>query len=214
MVATGLDLPRSLEVCRRMGTAWDRDACRGGVFMENIQSSYGFRSRWLRDDDPVFPCHAVAKADKFRCYQMVTSRILPAVGDDWERTAEACTRVEREFISTCFLSFGRDASSRTSRDPEDTADVCAVARPYDGENECIRAAAMDVVSNYARGDEATALCAAVDAGLREPCFFGIGATMGRFTTSWPARETDCRRVASSEPLVRACLAGARSTLPR
>ena len=213
MVATGLDLPRSLDVCRRLDIAWDRDACRGGVFMENIQSSYGFRSRWLRDDDPVYPCTAVARAAKFRCYQMVTSRILPAVGDDWARAAEACTRVEPDFVATCFLSLGRDASSRTSRDPHETARVCAVARSYSGEDECIQAAAMDVVSNYSSGEQATALCAVVAGDLRESCFFGLGATMGRFQTTWAARTADCRLVAAAPALVRSCLAGARSTLP-
>ena len=60
MIATGLSLPTSLDVCSRLGRWWDRDACRGGVFMENLSSSYGVRSRWLRDDDPVYPCNSVA----------------------------------------------------------------------------------------------------------------------------------------------------------
>ena len=52
MIATGLSLPISLEVCSRLDRWWDRDACRGGVFMENISSSYGFTSTFLKDDDP------------------------------------------------------------------------------------------------------------------------------------------------------------------
>ncbi len=55
--------------------------------MENQSSSYGFTSTWLRDDDPLYPCDWVAREDKRRCYQMVTFRILPAVGDDWDETA-------------------------------------------------------------------------------------------------------------------------------
>ena len=117
MIATGLSLPVSLEVCKRLSTRWDRDVCKGGVFMENLSSSYGFRSRWLRDKDPVYPCNWVAREDKFRCYQMVTSRILPAVGDDWDRAAEKCSQVEKDFVHVCFQSLGRDASSRSNRDP-------------------------------------------------------------------------------------------------
>jgi hypothetical protein len=213
MVATGLDLPRSLAVCRRLDSAWDADACRGGVFMENIQSPFGFRSRWLRDDDPVYPCNAVAKVDKFRCYQMVTSRILPAVDDDWARAAEMCSQVERDFVSTCFQSLGRDASSRTDRVPEETMRVCAEARSYGGEGDCIVAAAMDVVSNHASGDRAADLCGGVRKALWARCFFGVGAAMGPFRKTRAAREADCVRVAPSRALVGMCLAGARSSLP-
>ncbi len=84
MIATGLDLAISLEVCSRLDRRWDRDACRGGVFMENISTSYGVRSLWLRDEDPLYPCNWVGLEAKRRCYQLVTSRILPTVGDDWE----------------------------------------------------------------------------------------------------------------------------------
>src|SRR5262249_37312667 len=50
MIATGLSLPTSLAVCARLDRWWDRDACRGGVFMENLSSSYGFHSVYLKDD--------------------------------------------------------------------------------------------------------------------------------------------------------------------
>ena len=110
MIATGLNLPISLEVCSRLGRWWDRDACRGGVFMENLSSSYGFRSRWLRDDDPVYPCNWVAFEAKRRCYQMVTSRILPSVGDDWSRTAEICSHGGERASCTC--ASGRSGATR------------------------------------------------------------------------------------------------------
>ncbi|HUG64978.1 MAG TPA: hypothetical protein VMK83_07155, partial [Gaiellaceae bacterium] len=57
MIATGLNLPISLEVCSRLDRWWDRDACRGGAFMENMSSSYGFTSIFLKDDDPLYPCN-------------------------------------------------------------------------------------------------------------------------------------------------------------
>ena len=141
--------------------------------MENLSSSYGVRSRWLRDDDPVYPCNWVATEAKRRCYQMVTSRILPSVGDDWTRTAEMCTSVESAFVHMCFKSFGRDASSRSNRDAADTIETCAIARPYGGEDDCIWAAAQDVVSNFTSGEQRAARSARRSrASLAEPCFEG------------------------------------------
>lgn len=214
MITTGLDLPRSLAVCRRLDVWWDRDACRGGVFMENISASYGFRSRWLRDDDPVYPCNGVARADKWRCYQMVTTRILPAVGDDWRRAAEACAGVEADFVNVCFLSLGRDASSRSARDADAVIRTCSVARPFGGEGACIAAAAMDMTANDMSPRKARVLCESVPVGLQVDCYFGTGVTMGRFTSSEMARERDCRALTAEPRLVDACLRGGRSTLPR
>jgi len=214
MIATGLNLAISLEVCSRLDRWWDRDACRGGVFMENISTSYGVRSLWLRDEDPVYPCNWVALEAKLRCYQMVTSRILPLVGDDWERTAEVCSKVERAFVSVCFQSFGRDASSRSERNAAATIETCAIARRYGGEGDCITAAARDVVSNFMSGERALALCRSVSNALASPCYEGIGAVMGRFRKTAAARVADCRALTTSEPLVEACLRGGRSTLPR
>jgi hypothetical protein len=214
MIATGLSLPVSLEVCSRLVRWWDRDACRSGVFMENLSSSYGVRSRWLRDEDPLYPCTWVQTEAKRRCYQMVTSRILPSVGDDWARTAEICRTVESAFVHICFRSFGRDASSRSGRDATATIETCAISRPYGGERECIWAAAQDVVSNFTSGESARPLCDAVPSSLAEPCFEGLGSALGRLRSTVAAREADCRALTSSEVLVEACMRGGRSALPR
>jgi hypothetical protein len=214
MIATGLSLPISLEVCSRLGRWWDRDACRTGVFMENLSSSYGVRSRWLRDEDPVYPCNWVAFEAKRRCYQMVTSRILPSVGDDWARTAEICTTVETAFVQMCFRSLGRDASSRSGRDVAATLATCAIARPLGGEGDCVFAAAQDVVSNFTSGERARPLCETVPSPLTERCFEGLGSTMGRLRKTVAARVADCRALTSSAVLVEACMRGGRSSLPK
>ena len=213
MITTGLQLPLALDVCRQLARLWDRDACKGGVFMENIQSSYGFRSRWLRDDDPLYPCTAVARSDKSRCYQMATSRVLPSVHDDWERTAKICSEVEGGFASACFRSFGRDASSRAGRDPEETARICAVAGPFGGEHDCVVAAAMDVVANFTSATRAEPFCEVVGRDVRDDCYFGIGMVLGRFRRTDAARERDCRALVAAPTLVAACLKGGASAVP-
>jgi hypothetical protein len=214
MIATGLNLPISLDVCSRLGRWWDRDACRSGVFMENLSSSYGFRSLWLRDEDPVYPCNWVAIEAKRRCYQMVTTRILPSVGEDWTRTAEICAKVESAFVYMCFRSFGRDASSRSGRNAAVTIATCAIARPFGGESECVFAAAQDFVSNFTSGERARPLCEAVPSTLAERCFEGLGSVLGRLRKTVAAREADCRALTPSAVLVEACMRGGRSALPQ
>ena len=182
--------------------------------MENLSSSYGFQSRWLRDDDPVYPCNTVAVEAKRRCYQMVTSRILPSVGDDWGRTAEMCSRVEHAFVYMCLRSLGRDASSRSGRDPDRTLEACEAASRFGFAGECVFAAAQDVVSNFTSGSSARRLCELASDPLKVHCFEGIGSTMGRFRMTVESRLSDCRAVTSDAVLVEACMKGGRSALPR
>jgi hypothetical protein len=210
MLTTGYDLPVALRVCDHLPTEWEANSCNGGIFMENTSTSYGVRSRFVKDDDPLYPCNAVAKDDKPVCYQLVTSRILQVVGVDWEKVAEICARVERGWVQACFQSMGRDVSGQTHRDPEAVLPTCTVASPYGGERECVRFAAMDFVVNDVSGRSAATLCTSAAPGLRSPCFGAVGAIMGRFRTTPEARAADCRRIATRASDVAACIRGGRS----
>jgi hypothetical protein len=122
--------------------------------------------------------------------------------------------VERAFVSMCFRSLGRDASSRAQRDPTATISTCAVTRPFGGEADCVNAAAQDVVANFTSAKRALPLCETVPSPLAEPCFEGIGAVAGRFRKTEAARLRDCRGLTPSSVLVDACMRGGRTTLPR
>jgi mono/diheme cytochrome c family protein len=176
MIYTRYDLPRSLETCDRLEGSWDQTACTGGVFMENISSSYGVKSKWLRDDDLLYPCKTVAERHKLYCYLMVTSRILPAVGYDFGKTSELCRTSEPGWVETCFQSLGRDASGQTRQDPDGILRHCRTAG--DMMVECVWGAVRDMASNYAGGREASELCEKAPAAMRARCFEGIGTILG------------------------------------
>jgi hypothetical protein len=182
--------------------------------MENVSASYGVRSPYLSDTDPVYPCNWVALEAKRRCYGMVTSRILGFVGDDFARAADVCARVEAAFVGWCFRSLGRDASSRDGRDAGTIVERCAVARPYGREAECIEAAAFDITANFTSGERGGEFCSGVHAGVQEACFYGVGSVMGRFVSTSPERVADCERIASRLEHVAACVRGGRESLPR
>jgi hypothetical protein len=208
MITTGYELPASLKICGSLGTQWDRQACNGGVFMENISSSYGFTSRWLKDDDLVYPCDWVSGSVKLTCYQLVTSRILKKIGPKWEKTAKICAGVERGWRWACFQSFGRDVSNQTNHDPAQIDQLCGIARPYGGQRDCIVMAAMDLTSNYTGGKKASTLCNITAANLRARCYFAIGQIQGRFRTTNAARVRDCRQLTAVAPFVAQCVTGA------
>jgi hypothetical protein len=214
MIATGLSLPISLDVCGRLRRWWDRDACRGGVFMENLSTSYGYHSAWLKADDPIYPCNWVARAAKRRCYLNVTTRILAFVDDDWNKAAQTCARVERDFVDECFQSLGRDISNRSGRDPQAIADDCAVARPFGHEADCVQSASYDATTNFANGERARAICEVVNREVRAPCYYGVGVALSRFRATPEARVADCKALTHVTRYVDECVRGGIENLPR
>ena len=204
MIDTGYNMPLSLRICDRLATAWDQTSCTGGVFMENINSSYGFKSPWLRKRDLVYPCNTVKERHKLYCYLMVTSRILQANGYDWRAAARICAHVERGWVATCFQSFGRDASGFTRQNPIEIVRLCGIAGK--GENDCLYGAARDLTANDADGKRAAQLCNLSPGVIQARCFSGIGSILGGFSAS----EADHRAACSTltQNFLKACLRGA------
>jgi mono/diheme cytochrome c family protein len=206
MIYTGYDLPRSLEICDQLQTSWDQTSCTGGVFMENISSSYGITSKWLKDDDPIYPCQVVADRHKLYCYLMVTSRILPLVNWDFEKAAKTCRKSEDGWVGTCYQSLGRDASGQSRGDVARILGICAYADEL--ARECVYGAARDLTSQDSAPGRAAVLCKKAAAGLRDYCFDGIGTILGGLYATDRERRGACEGVSSSEAPRAACRRGA------
>jgi hypothetical protein len=207
MIQTGYAMPVALDVCDRLATDWDRTSCSGGVFMENISSSYGFRSPWLKDDDLVYPCNAHVVQEDFKtyCYLMVTSRILQENGYNWRQAAKTCAGVARAWVATCFQSYGRDASGFTRQNPPRILELCRIAGRA-GQTDCIYGAARDMSSNYAGGREASRLCKLAPRNERARCFEGIGTILGSLHAAEQDRRNACAEL--TKRYVTPCLRGA------
>ena len=212
MITTGYTLPLSLKVCDRLGTPWARTSCNGGVFMENISTLYGFKSRFVRDDDPVYPCNAVAEEDKIKCYEIVTSRILRVVDGDWAETASYCAAAERNWVSACFRSLGRDSAGQAHEDPLKIIEFCAEARAAGGEGTCIDGAARAMTGNFKNGKPAADLCDMADSRYREQCYYGIGTVMGLYGSTEAVRRADCRATTTVARYAAACVRGGEDYL--
>lgn len=202
MIHTGLNLPLSLNVCEQLEGAWDQTSCDGGVFMENFNSSYGVKSRYLKDNDPVYPCNWVQDRHKLYCYLQVTDRLLAATGYDWAATARACTTVEANWRATCFQSYGRSASGISRLDAGRLIGFCNVPTGR-WRSECVYGAVRDIVSNDAGAARAGRFCMRVAAGLRTRCFNGAGTILHDISGSPEAHRRECEAITSR--YLEACL---------
>ncbi len=143
-------------------------------------------SKWLREDDPLYPCTTVAERRKLYCYLMVTSRILDVVGGDWQKTVDWCNKAEPAWVATCFQSLGRDASAARSRTRPDRSHLLA-GREMEG--QCIYGAARDITSMDAGARRSSKFCYAVTARCRPD------ASTGSARSSAASRRVGARRAA-------------------
>lgn len=205
MIYTGYNLPFALDVCDRLTTSWDQTSCHGGAFMENIDSSYGIKSKWLRDDDPVYPCRDVREKHKLYCYLMVTSRVLQTNGYDFQKVVATCKSVEEGWVDTCFNSMGRDASGQTTQDPERVVGICSKAG-RDHWDDCIWGAARDMTATFSNGERASELCLLLPATMKATCFWQVGTILGTMSPTPEGRRALCAAI--TETFVSDCSAGA------
>jgi hypothetical protein len=212
MLTTGYDLPLSLRVCGRLSTSWEQTSCNGGAFMENISTFFGVKSRWVRDDDPVYPCDWVRQDQKLKCYEIVTSRVLRLNGGSWEKASQTCAGVEKGWVAVCFRSLGRDSAGQAHEDPANIRQLCAVARRSGGEADCVEGAARAMVGNFGNARRASALCNTAQPELRGQCWFGIGWVISLYGRTEAKRERDCRAVTSDERHVAECIRGGNAFL--
>ena len=175
--------------------------------MENLSSSFGLRSRWLKKDNLLYPCNIVSRQDKLYCYLLVSSRILPEVGWNWERAADWCRRSEKDFVDICFQSYGRDASGAATQNPELAKGYCA--RAGSGERECVFGAVRDIANNNSRDPRAGHFCEIVKPGLRSHCFYGLGTILGTQNADPAAKREACAKFARGRDLAD-CVSGAGS----
>jgi cytochrome c553 len=206
MIYTGYDMPLSLKTCDRLASDWDRRSCTGGVFMENLQTTYGARSRWLKGDDLLYPCNTIAERHKHYCYDLASSRILQATRYDFDRVAALCRQAERGYVETCYQGMGREASGQTRLDPARIHAICRRARAMT--KECILGAAKDMTYTDVSARRAKVLCNTAAAGARAYCWSGIGAILGSLDARLPRRKATCDRATTNRSYQRACYAGA------
>jgi hypothetical protein len=190
MIHFGLDLPTALSYCEKLTTTWDQTSCDGGVFMENFNTSYGVTSRYLKDDDPIYPCNAIAERHKLYCYLQVTDRILQLDGHDFAVTAKTCMQSEAAWRATCYQSYGRSSSGDSRLDQARIIRLCGYA-PARYEAECVYGAVRDITSNDASADRSTRFCNAVAAALRPRCFYGLGTIVAGFDTTGAKLRAAC-----------------------
>jgi len=194
MIQTGYDLPTALSVCRHLQTRWDEISCTGGIFMENGSTVYGMRSRWLKDDDPLYPCPRVGLRSRGSCYLRVTTQILRTNHFNWPDTAARCRALAERWAHYCFRSYGRDNVNSAGGNSELILKLCRLTGA--GEGDCLYGAARTITDRVARADGAGAFCRGADLRYQPACFAGVGVVIGLLEPTERKRVEACRHLSA------------------
>ena len=196
MIQTGYDLPTALSLCGRLGTRWDEVTCTGGAFMENVSTRFGFRSQWLSEDDPLYPCNRVQVRHKRSCYVRATTRTLELNDNDFEDTARTCESAGPRWVPFCFRGYGRDAVVEARYESfEKVLRLCRRAGRAQG--ECLVGAARTFAdgAGLEGAKRAAAFCARAPSADRADCVSGLGIVLGLLRPTNASRRAACAKLA-------------------
>ncbi len=205
MIQSGYDLPLATSMCNRLATGWDEVACLNGVFMENATTRFGFRSSWLSDDDPLYPCGLVSPRSRPSCFLRASYRVLELNGRDFPKAAATCSGLEPESVTACLRGFGREVYGRVRHDPVKIISLCRLARSRQGDCLYGAARAASDSAGSAGVQRATTLCAHARSG-KSGCFAGAGAMIGLLYPTHRPRMLACAEMAGRHTT--ACMRGA------
>lgn len=167
--------------------------------------------RALDPADLHYPCSVLAEKYLIACYTLQTSAILHHTNQDFARTAAECGRAPEKARTTCFVSLGRDVSTRARGDHREAVRLCGLAqaafRPA-----CHRGVVGSIVNMNANPAEGIPYCKAVtEAESKRVCYAFVGQQALVLPDGETRREQACR---SAEPdLLEACLGRPPSAAP-
>jgi hypothetical protein len=197
MIQGGYDLPLALETCERLQTGWDAVACYGGAFMENATTLWGYRSRWLDEEDPLSPCEEIAERHRRWCYLRAPTRIVAFERQDVRAVARTCASLPAEYAEPCLRGLGREVANESDYAPKRIVELCG--RVGVGTDLCFYGAARTIGERAALSGPRSAarLCAVAPASRRDACFGGVGIAVGLRYPTDVARRRACAKLAGT-----------------
>ena len=167
----GSKLFSALKTCDLLSDSWEQQSCYGGVFMENGMDEVNpdHHTAYLKADEPMYPCTAVAETYKSQCYLSQTSHALRLADYNFAQVFDECGAVEAPFANICYQSLGRDASGNTNSQAEQTKVNCMYGPTQDARENCIIGAVKDFVSYFHSDQQAGDFCNILDDSLLSVC---------------------------------------------
>ena len=183
------ELFESLEACEALTQEYEKQQCSGGVFMENIidEDNPSNPSKYLKADQPFYPCTEVKSEYKQQCYMRHTVYALKKQGNDFGKVFELCGKLEDSFRQMCYVGLGNNATGQSTKNyTTDRAQVefirgaCMQGQDAEAQFNCLGGAATELIFYYDSDVQAKALCESLtSADWRAACLQGSEEYMAK-----------------------------------
>jgi len=179
MFVYDMEVPESLALCDSLKARADQERCYSGVFMENSSSSTNndHPGRWVKKEDPLFPCNSLGQKYAKICYRYQSSYFALIANHDWEKTADLCLRVPKEYQDDCVRTIGTNQVGFT-QNTEVMRKNCLLMPTDHFQETCL----TGVISSFAYrfvGDisRMESFCLSLENKFQEACVRQVGASV-------------------------------------
>jgi hypothetical protein len=178
------EVPQSLKDCDLVDpTGQAREICYAGVFMENITTDEktGHPAKYIRKDDPIYPCNSVEEKYKSACYFLASSQILKINGWNFQETFKACANdAEPAYRWLCNQSLGRDVSGSTLRNKDRVKELCGLAADFTAKADCYFGAVRDFTNEKGEFEGGIELCKFIESDFHQKCYDALFLDMSLY----------------------------------
>ena len=183
------ELFESLEACDALSDDFERDQCSGGVFMENVmdEDNPSNPSKYLKADQPFYPCTEVKSEYKQQCYLRHTVYALKKQGNDFGKVFKLCGKIEDGFRPSCYVGLGNNAAGQSTKNyttdraqAEFIRGACMQGQDAEAQWNCLGGAATELIFYYDSDVQAKTLCQSLgSADWRAACLQGSEEYMAK-----------------------------------
>lgn len=196
MLLSANNVPQSLTLCDTLADVAARERCYSGVFMENSSSSTTqiTTNPYIKKDDPLYPCDILASPYLKLCYQYQSSYFAQLTDYDWEKTADLCLKVPKDYQYGCFYIIGSNQVGFTE-DPAVMNKDCSLMPDRNSQKDCVEGVISSMTTRFI-GDikKMDSFCRLVQNDFKVACYHEVGMGVSYWRQSKAVTSDLCSRV--------------------
>jgi hypothetical protein len=209
------NLPQALKGCDYLtneSSKFPTLNCYDGVFMENVyglHQGYPSPDRWIKADDPFYPCDDPAISSKYEqaCWMDQAFLLMGTYQGNLQKIANVCLQLKDSTLeATCFDNIARQIHPETGGSVDKAFQLCSLM-PSNWQDPCVVSVANAALS-VGDGNEPFQICARIDDSDKDNCYSQLLYQLDNYFT--PDKKVGvCNNIEDSQWRQK-CLSGARN----
>lgn len=200
MFVYDMELKKSLVLCDTLSVDRQRERCYTGVFMENSSSSTSFdhQSIYIKADDPFYPCNFLEERYLSLCWQYQSSYFSILSHQDWNKVADLCLQVPKNYQDNCFKTIGTNQVGFT-QDMKKMKNDCDSMPSSHFQDICVTGVVSSLAYRFV-GDikKMVDFCDMVDSDNKESCFRQLGTGLLEWSNDKNLARKNCEQIRDSD----------------